>query len=121
MGSSTLNSDETFTFAAAAGFGGSQEAWASEFESVCRDLGIQPQKGLGFEDFKGLVNDSSPSGCYCSNADLDLILQAGMRKMDDKSVMEGDIFADCDVLKGCGAPKSRFPVGGLRFCQMEQV
>eukprot|EP00930_Biecheleria_cincta_P092427 TRINITY_DN8233_c0_g1_i1.p1 TRINITY_DN8233_c0_g1~~TRINITY_DN8233_c0_g1_i1.p1 ORF type:complete len:2246 (+),score=491.91 TRINITY_DN8233_c0_g1_i1:182-6919(+) len=68
-----LSALEMKVFADHTGFDGSAEAWAEEFNALCVESGAA--QGVSLVHFERLVDDSSDSGCYCSNDEMNALLE----------------------------------------------
>ncbi|CAE7390645.1 unnamed protein product [Symbiodinium sp. CCMP2456] len=60
-------------FAEQTGFTGTDEEWRLEFEALCQES--RSSQGLGLDAFAKLVNDDSEDGCYCTDSELQALLQ----------------------------------------------
>ena len=72
-GSGNLSAAEMKPFAEKTGFTGTDAEWLSEYDMLRQECRVQPAVSL--TDFRRLVNDQSEAGCYCSDADLKLLLE----------------------------------------------
>eukprot|EP00931_Biecheleriopsis_adriatica_P068625 TRINITY_DN42557_c0_g1_i1.p1 TRINITY_DN42557_c0_g1~~TRINITY_DN42557_c0_g1_i1.p1 ORF type:complete len:1363 (-),score=285.37 TRINITY_DN42557_c0_g1_i1:47-4135(-) len=52
------------------GFEGDDEEWKTEYASLCRELEVTEEEGLDLRSFEHLVDDTSERGCFCSDAEL---------------------------------------------------
>lgn len=62
-------------FARLVGFDGSEADWGQEFQNMCRDFGCDPSHGLDFPSFTRFVNDDSDKGCFCTDEELQQLVQ----------------------------------------------
>lgn len=69
-GDGRLNSSEMRIVAAVIGFAGTDEQWEAEFDVLCSEQGIDDAGGINIDLFQQLVNDESPDGCFCTDAEL---------------------------------------------------
>jgi len=65
-----LGMHEMQNFAQYTGFSGSADDWREEFTLLCAERGATAIEGLDMSMFVQLVNDSTSSGCFCSDAEL---------------------------------------------------
>ena len=72
-GNGFLAAGDMRPFAEQTGFTGTDEEWRLEFEALCHESGSS--QGLGLEAFAKLVNDDSENGCYCTDSELQDLLQ----------------------------------------------
>ncbi|CAE8704638.1 unnamed protein product, partial [Polarella glacialis] len=100
-----LNSSEMLSFATLSGFEGSPDDWELEYRSLCEQHGADPYSGIGLELFLAMLDDRSASGCYCEDAELNIMLEglsgAG-RKSEvelplERSELVNAVFDACDV------------------------
>jgi len=74
-----LCSSEMRLFAGFTGFEGSDQEWAEEFTMLCSQYaGTESQ--IDFTLFKQLVEDQSDDGCYCTDEELQKMLEALPKK-----------------------------------------
>uniref|UniRef100_A0A7R9ZYS0 Calmodulin n=1 Tax=Pyrodinium bahamense TaxID=73915 RepID=A0A7R9ZYS0_9DINO len=71
-----LNRQEMKNIATHVGFKGTADEWAKEYRQMCLDHGAEASAGIDLPMLELLVNDSSESGCYCSDRDLRAVLQS---------------------------------------------
>jgi len=65
-----LNQKDMRVFATLTGFDGNEEAWASEFKTLCSDHGGNAALGADPALFATLIDDASDAGCYCEESEL---------------------------------------------------
>lgn len=75
-----LSVEEMRTFAELTGFEGSAEEWAEEFAMLCSENGVDLSKGIHIELFVQFVNDESDSGQYCTDDEIEEMLQTLRRR-----------------------------------------
>jgi len=105
-----LNRQEMKNIATHVGFKGSPEEWAKEYLGMCIDHGADPQLGIDLAVLEALVEDSSESGCYCSDRDLRVILQ-NMGETDGDVVKAG--------IEGRGSARSELIRNVFKACDMD--
>jgi len=72
-----LNLLELRRFAECSGFEGTDAEWAVEYERLCDEVGAEPEVGICFNIFMGLVDEDSDNGQYCTDDELlDMIKMA---------------------------------------------
>merc|ERR1711862_687893 len=54
-------------FATLIGFRGTDDDWTKEYTSICEELQVPADHGVGEDAFAKLLNDSSEKGLYCSD------------------------------------------------------
>lgn len=74
-GDGLLNSAELRNFASHTGFDDNDEAWATEYKNLCREVSANTSSGVGLFSFTSLVDDNSDNGCYCTDDELQTMLQ----------------------------------------------
>eukprot|EP00929_Paragymnodinium_shiwhaense_P089958 TRINITY_DN50181_c0_g1_i1.p1 TRINITY_DN50181_c0_g1~~TRINITY_DN50181_c0_g1_i1.p1 ORF type:complete len:820 (-),score=222.62 TRINITY_DN50181_c0_g1_i1:50-2509(-) len=62
-------------FATLNGFEGNEREWQDEFENLCQEWKCNPNEGFPEATFGHLVSDDSVNGCYCSDEELQGILE----------------------------------------------
>ncbi|CAE7257944.1 unnamed protein product, partial [Symbiodinium sp. CCMP2456] len=72
-GNGFLAAGDMRPFAEQTGFTGTDLEWQLEFEALCHES--RSSQGLGLEEFAKLVNDDSEDGCYCTDSELQALLQ----------------------------------------------
>eukprot|EP00930_Biecheleria_cincta_P068753 TRINITY_DN5655_c0_g1_i1.p1 TRINITY_DN5655_c0_g1~~TRINITY_DN5655_c0_g1_i1.p1 ORF type:complete len:1890 (-),score=285.46 TRINITY_DN5655_c0_g1_i1:712-5883(-) len=65
-----LAEHEVWCMADKMGFSGSRAEWAEEYQQLCTDNRVDGRLGFDLIGFKKLLNDTSDSGCYCSDEAL---------------------------------------------------
>jgi len=102
-----LNRQEMKNIVVHVGFKGSHEEWAREYQAMCAENGADPVQGIDLVLLERLVNDSSETGCYCSDRDLRAVLQAMgetdgnvvkvQRQDSARSELIRSVFLACDT------------------------
>lgn len=87
-GTGVLTAEQSKVFGELCGFKGSMEEWKSEFDTLCWDMGSDPQGGLGLPSFMRLVNEKGSSGCYCTEDDMIAILRRGLPEVSSASALK---------------------------------
>lgn len=87
-GTGVLTAEQSKVFGELCGFKGSMEEWKSEFDTLCWDMGSDPQGGLGLPSFMRLVNEKGSSGCYCTEDDMIAILRRGLPEVSSASTLK---------------------------------
>ena len=72
-GKGFLTAADMRPFAEQTGFTGTDREWQLEFEALCHES--RSSQGLGLDAFAKLVNDDSEDGCYCTDSELQALLQ----------------------------------------------
>ena len=72
-GKGFLTAADMWPFAEQTGFTGTDREWQLEFEALCHES--RSSQGLGLDAFAKLVNDDSEDGCYCTDSELQALLQ----------------------------------------------
>ncbi|CAE8642329.1 unnamed protein product [Polarella glacialis] len=57
------------------GFDGSDNDWLAEYTTLCRDFSVDAQQGFDLVAFTSFVDDNGGRGCYCTDEELQNILQ----------------------------------------------
>jgi Ca2+-binding EF-hand superfamily protein len=69
-GDGFLNYDEMQRFARQKGFDGTEAEWMEEYDMLCREVNVDPAKGIDVLILERLANDASSCGCYCTDGEL---------------------------------------------------
>ncbi|CAL1153427.1 unnamed protein product [Cladocopium goreaui] len=72
-GSGHLSAAEMKRFAQHTGFGGTDQEWQAEFAILKQECKVS---AIALKDFHRLVNDQSQAGCYCSDGELQALLES---------------------------------------------
>ena len=83
-GKGFLTAADMWPFAEQTGFTGTDREWQLEFEALCRES--RSSQGLGLDAFAKLVNDDSEDGCYCTDSELQALLQALLHRLPQHGV-----------------------------------
>lgn len=73
-GDGRLNQDEMRHFAFLVGFEGSDADWQEEYLKLCEEHGVSPTPGITQAIVLKLLDDQSDSGCYCTDEELQQLL-----------------------------------------------
>eukprot|EP00439_Symbiodinium_sp_Y106_P021962 s6711_g2.t1 len=84
MGNGFLTAGDMRPFAEQTGFTGTEPEWQLEFEALCRES--RSSQGLGLDAFAKLVNDDSEDGCYCTDSELQALLQALLHRLPQHGI-----------------------------------
>jgi len=111
-----LGSAELIPFGYFVGFQGPDSQWPSEYGALCQHLGRDPAWGLDPDALATIVDDSSPLGCFCSNADLRLLLDR-LNNPDQHS----ELTSENSVAPLRGLPSREPPAAALSPSQPQQA
>jgi len=57
-------------FARQKGFDGTQAEWIDEYDLLCREVNVDPAKGIDVLVLERLANDAGSCGCHCNDGEL---------------------------------------------------
>jgi len=102
-GDGFLNSDEMQRFARQKGFDGTQAEWLDEYNILCREVNVDPAKGIDVLVLERLANDASSCGCYCDDGELQAMRarleQADKTKLEVPFLPHGLIKDEAGLVK----------------------
>ncbi|CAJ1335917.1 unnamed protein product [Effrenium voratum] len=73
-GDGFLKKGEMRALAKLVGFQGDSAEWLEEYSKLCKEVGATPQKGIPKATVLTLLDDTSESGCFCTDKELELLL-----------------------------------------------
>jgi len=92
-----LNGSEMMQVALATGFDGTDEEWAAEFQAMCEERKIQPEKGLPKASVLALLDDESEQGAFLPTEELKRlveVLQGGEPDPEDEEEFKVTVVRD---------------------------